>query len=319
MHSCVYQMRARKQPIRKKNVISRVDRRDRVSGNGGRTATTGQVATHQFLNQSPQVQSILQLQQWVDQSPSAITQAKFANTLPAKFALFQQQDDINASLQLPGNRLEDIQIQKLQGSLKNISTGQHSSPLNTSQAIQRKLKYKDKIYGSMKDIGAEKGNNIWDVYRKSERENKKELLDAQNKVYDLENDFAEVNAENLSKDQIEKLEKDDKWSDKLAEKLNFIAQNKHGEKCHEVATEMQDAFNFFTGIKSEVLEIYSEDEKDNNHITIMGARVRNHYVNIYKGKAYDSRTGASGEEFSEYLKKIESENPDREIKHRKEE
>lgn len=98
---------------------------------------------------------------------------------------------------------------------------------------------------------------------------------------------------------------------KLVNMLNEIAKNKYGERCHEVAEEMQDQFNNY-GLQSVVYEIYTEAvPKEGNYIQIMGARVRNHYVNILNNRVYDSSTGGNGILWDEYLAAIQKDNMDR--------
>lgn len=94
----------------------------------------------------------------------------------------------------------------------------------------------------------------------------------------------------------------------LVDKLNQIAEKYYGTHCHIVADEMQKAFQEYRH-KSIVYEIYAKDtDKKDSHIIIMGARVRNHYVNKLDDKAYDSRTGGCGMLWSEYLSMLAKEN-----------
>jgi len=89
----------------------------------------------------------------------------------------------------------------------------------------------------------------------------------------------------------------------LSKKLDTIAEVYHGERCHECATDMQDAF-----IKSGGSIVYEIEAESGNPIKVMGSRVRNHYVNVFKGRVYDSSTGGKGVQPEEYMKKLQSEN-----------
>lgn len=108
---------------------------------------------------------------------------------------------------------------------------------------------------------------------------------------------------------------DEELDIKLKMKLNQIARKFHGERCHEVAEKMQDEFtkNDYT---STVYEIYTDAApQDGNHIWIMGAKVRNHYVNVLNERAYDSSTGGHGIPWPHsYIEKFQKENPDRTLK-----
>lgn len=99
-------------------------------------------------------------------------------------------------------------------------------------------------------------------------------------------------------------------------KLNKIARLNFGKNCHIVAENMKDAFSE-QGHVSMVYEIYTEDAaEDGNHITVMGARVRNHYVNVFNGRVYDSSTGGHGMPLTAYLAGLQSNNEDRQLQHR---
>lgn len=226
---------------------------------------------------------------------------------------YQKQNNGKPTFQFIDNRPEAVAQRKLQEITKTNPVQQSPLLSTNSQTIQRKLKYNDKIYGSMKDLAVD--GDAWEAYQKSKKENKRELLSNPDKVFDLQNNFSEVSTESFTGEQIEKLNKDDMFTEILSNKLDKIAEKNYGKNCHIVATEMQDAFKE-AGITAKVIEIYAEDEKDGNHINVMEARVRNHYATIYKGKAYDSRTGSKGENLEYYLNRLQEENPDRELKHK---
>lgn len=103
---------------------------------------------------------------------------------------------------------------------------------------------------------------------------------------------------------------------RLEAALGVIAQENRGKNCHIVATKMEKAFQD-AGIDPEVMEIYSEDGIDGNHIQIMGARVRNHYATYADGKTYDSGTGSLGMSWSAFFAQYQQENPGRVLKFRK--
>jgi len=105
-------------------------------------------------------------------------------------------------------------------------------------------------------------------------------------------------------------------TDSLDSELDKIAKENHGINCHIVAGQMQDAFKTH-GQFSEVYEIYTGDPEKENHIMVMKARVRNHYVNILDEKVYDSGTGAMGISLNTYMENLQSENDGLVLKIRK--
>jgi len=105
-------------------------------------------------------------------------------------------------------------------------------------------------------------------------------------------------------------------SKKLKTTLNSIAKKNFGERCHEVAGEMQDAFKA-QNLKSKVMEICTTAApKDGDHIMVMGSRVRNHYVNLLNDLIYDSGTGEHGVPWQEYLDRLQDANEDRKLEYK---
>ena len=91
----------------------------------------------------------------------------------------------------------------------------------------------------------------------------------------------------------------------LRDCLEGIAQSHKGFECHLVATKMSKEFER-QGFTPVVYDIGRSDKAET--MTVMGNVVRNHFVTVVDGVAFDSRTGAEGLPFEQMLKVIQQEN-----------
>lgn len=175
-----------------------------------------------------------------------------------------------------------------------------------TETAQFVLKYGDEQFKNKRELA--KNGDAFKAFLSSKDSDKNSKLDDPNKVYDLKDGLKLTNADvyESKEEQIG----DDGADAGLKEKLDIIAKKYLGERCHECATEMQDAFFG----RSKVLEIYTED--GDTKIKVMGSIVRNHYVNLYQGLVYDSGTGSNGVKLADYMTALGEDNPEKELKYK---
>ncbi|MGH1335371.1 MAG: DUF4157 domain-containing protein [Aureispira sp.] len=210
--------------------------------------------------------------------------------------------DLEKKASTIGNKAE----QQQEGGIEQQETTPLKEGTISSDIAQFVLTYKGEQLRNMRELAGNR-EGAFDAYRGSEDASKKAKLEHPDKVYDLENNLAEVEA------AVEEVAPG-AWRENraLVERLDGLAREYSGERCHECATDMQDAFGAVGG--SEVLEIYTED--GDTYITVMESRVRNHYVNLFEGLVFDSSTGSAGVALDDYLAALSETNPDLRLQHK---
>ena len=219
----------------------------------------------------------------------------------------QMKGEVKATKEVNGKKANtDKGLEKKEGGIEQQETTPLKEGTISSDIAQFVLTYKGEQLRNMRELAGNR-EGAFDAYRASEDASKKAKLDDLDKVYDLENDLAEVEV-------AVEAAAPGAWRENraLVERLDGLAREYSGERCHECATSMQDAFEGVGG--SEVLEIYTED--GDTHITVMGSRVRNHYVNLFEDLVFDSGTGSDGIALDLYLAALREANPGLELQHK---